>query len=158
MPSLDLALLGTFHVQHSSQTLTEFYSKGVRALLAYLVVEADRPHERTLISELLWPDEPAAKGLLNLRQVIYHLDQSLIPAALPVPFTQTTRQTIQLNPALDLNLDVRQFIRLVTTARTHRHRRLSVCRPCLAALREAIALDRGDFVAGFVELGFDFVG
>ena len=149
MPSLDLALLGTFPVQHSSHTLTEFYSNGVRALLAYLAVEADRPHERTLIGELLWPDEPTAKGLLNLRQAIYRLDQALIPAALPVPFTQTTRQTVQLNPALDLNLDVRQFIRLIAVARTHRHRRLTVCGPCLAALREAVALYRGDFLAGF---------
>ncbi len=148
-PSLDLALLGTFHVQSASQTLREFYSNGVRALLAYLAVEGDRPHERKLLGDLLWPDEPTAKGLLNLRQALYRLDQALIPAALPVPFTQTTRQTVQLNPALDLNLDVRQFIRLVTTARTHRHRRLSVCRPCLAALREAIALYRGDFLAGF---------
>ncbi|MEI6180690.1 MAG: BTAD domain-containing putative transcriptional regulator, partial [Chloroflexales bacterium] len=149
MPPLTLALLGTFHVQHASHTLTEFHSNGVRALLAYLVVEADRPHERTLIGELLWPDEPLAKRLLNLRQALYRLDQSLIPAALPVPFTQTTRQTVQLNPALNPNLDVRQFIRFITTAQTHRHRRLTVCGPCLAALREAVALYRGDFLAGF---------
>lgn len=147
--SLDIALLGTFHVQHSNHTLSEFYSNGVRALLAYLAVEGDRPHERKLLGDMLWPDKPTAKGLLNLRQALYRLDQSLIPAALPVPFTQTTRQTIQLNPALDLNLDVRQFIRLVTTARTHRHRRLTVCGSCLAAMREAVALYRGDFLAGF---------
>jgi predicted ATPase/DNA-binding SARP family transcriptional activator len=149
MQPLTLTLMGTFHVQHASHTLTEFHSNGVRALLAYLVVEADRPHERTLIGELLWPDEPMAKRLLNLRQALYRLDQAIAPAALPVPFAQTTRQTVQMNPAMPLTLDVRQFLTLIAAARTHHHRRLTVCGPCLAALREAVALYRGDFLAGF---------
>ncbi len=146
---LTLTLLGTFHVQHASATLTEFHSNSVRALLAYLAVEADRPHERKLLGELLWPDEPAAKGLLNLRQALYRLDQAIAPAALPVPFTQTTRQTVQMNPALPLTLDVRQFLTLIAAARTHHHRRLTVCNPCLAALRQAVDLYRGNFLAGF---------
>ena len=146
---LDLTLLGTFRVQFASQSLSEFYSNGVRALLAYLAVEGDRPHERKLLSALLWPDEPPAKGLLNLRQALYRLDQALLPAALPVPFTQTTRQTVQRTPALGLTLDTHRLSSLISAAQTHRHRRLTVCGPCLAALREAVTLYRGDFLAGF---------
>jgi len=146
MPPLTLALLGTFHVQYASTTLTEFYSNGVRALLAYLAVEADHPHERKLLSDLLWPDEPPAKGLLNLRQALYRLDQTL---ALPVPFTQATRQTVQRNPTFILALDTHHLTSRITTAQTHPHRRLTVCGPCLTALREAVGLYRGDFLAGF---------
>ena len=149
MPTLTLALLGTFHVQHGSTTLTEFHSNSVRALLVYLAVEPDRPHERKLLGDLLWPDEPPAKGLLNLRQAFYRLDQALAPAALPVPFTQITRQTVQRNSALPLTLDTHRLSSLISATQTHRHRRLTVCGPCLVALREAVALYQGDFLAGF---------
>ncbi|MEI8166337.1 MAG: BTAD domain-containing putative transcriptional regulator, partial [Chloroflexales bacterium] len=149
MPTLTLALLGTFHVQHGSTTLTEFHSNSVRALLVYLAVEPDRPHERKLLGDLLWPDEPPAKGLLNLQQAFYRLDQALAPAALPVPFTQITRQTVQRNSALPLTLDTHRLSSLISATQTHRHRRLTVCGPCLVALREAVALYQGDFLAGF---------
>ena len=145
MPTLTLALLGTFHVQHGSTTLTEFHSNSVRALLVYLAVEPDRPHERKLLGDLLWPDEPPAKGLLNLRQALYRLDQALAP----VPFTQITRQTVQRTPALPLTLDTHRLSSLISAAQTHRHRRLTVCGPCLAALHEVVGLYQGDFLVGF---------
>jgi hypothetical protein len=55
---LALALLGTFEVRRDGQPIHEFRAQSVRALLAYLALEANRPHEREHLCALLWPDNP----------------------------------------------------------------------------------------------------
>jgi DNA-binding SARP family transcriptional activator len=58
MAHLLLALLGPFQVTLAGEPVTSFESDKVRALLAYLAVEADRPHRRESLAGLLWPDWP----------------------------------------------------------------------------------------------------
>ncbi|MEI7770026.1 MAG: BTAD domain-containing putative transcriptional regulator [Chloroflexales bacterium] len=149
MPGLTISLLGTFHIRQDATAISDFYSNAVRALLAYLVVESDRPHERRLLADLFWPDEPAEKGLGHLRQALYRLDQSLAPAALPAALVISTRQTLRINPDLEIDLDAQRLIQLTAAARAHRHRRLTVCASCLESLGQAAEIYRGDFLAGF---------
>ncbi len=46
MPRLSLSLLGSFQATLDGRPITGFESDRVRGLLAYLAVEADRPHRR----------------------------------------------------------------------------------------------------------------
>ena len=149
MSELSISLLGTFHVRCESGPISEFHSNATRALLAYLVVDADRPHERRLLADMLWPEELPERGLLNLRQTLYRLTQALAPAQIPEFLVGGSRYAVQLSPDLALDLDVRRFSALTAGARAHRHRRLAVCGPCLAGLGQAGDLYRGDFLAGF---------
>ena len=68
MPHLSLSLLGTFQATLDGQPIAGFESNKVRALLAYLAVEAGRPHARDELTGLLWPDQPDAAARANLRK------------------------------------------------------------------------------------------
>ena len=54
-----------------------FESNKVRALLAYLAVEAHRPHPRTAVADLLWPERFDAMALANLRYALSNLRQAI---------------------------------------------------------------------------------
>ena len=58
MARLSISLLGTFQVLLYGQAVTGFESDKVRALLAYLALESDRPHRREALAGLLWPERP----------------------------------------------------------------------------------------------------
>ena len=58
MPQLAIRLLGSFQVTLDSQPVTGFAYDKVRALLAYLAVEADHFHRRETLATLFWPDHP----------------------------------------------------------------------------------------------------
>ena len=53
---LTLSLLGPFEATLDGYPINKFESAKVQALLAYLVVEADRPHRRDALAALLWPE------------------------------------------------------------------------------------------------------
>ncbi len=59
MPSLSLALFGSFNALADDQPEEIFRSIKNLALLIYLAVERDHPHRRASLSPLLWPDMPA---------------------------------------------------------------------------------------------------
>ena len=65
MGHLSLFLLGSFQATLEGQPITGFESHKVRALLAYLVVEAERPHARAALAGLLWPEWPDREALRN---------------------------------------------------------------------------------------------
>ena len=80
MTKLQVRLFGPHEVAVDDTPVSGFDSDKVRALLAYLVVEAARPHRRQKLAGLLWPDFPERsartnlrRALSNLRQVIGHL-------------------------------------------------------------------------------------
>ena len=56
MPHLSLSFLGSFSVRLVVNLQVASTSNKVRALLAYLAVEANRPHSRETLAGLLWPD------------------------------------------------------------------------------------------------------
>jgi DNA-binding SARP family transcriptional activator len=68
MTRLIISLLGSFQVTLGGSPVTDFATDKARALLAFLAVEADRPHRREALAGLLWPDQPQRKANQNLRQ------------------------------------------------------------------------------------------
>ena len=77
MPRLTLSFLGCFQVCLDDRPVTDFKSNKVRALLAYLAVEADRPHRREALAGLLWPDWPDRDALSNLRYALASLRRTI---------------------------------------------------------------------------------
>jgi DNA-binding SARP family transcriptional activator/predicted ATPase len=136
MARLSLSLLGPFQVTLDGQPVTAFKSNKVRALLAYLAVEADRPHRREVLAGLLWPDWPDRSALSNLRYDLSHLRQVIGDRTAEPPFLLISRDTLQFNAASDYQLDVATFTDLAR-------------REDPSSLEQALALYRGSFLEGF---------
>lgn len=152
MAHLRLSFLGSFQTALGSTLLEGYESDKVRALLAYLAVEAARSHRRDTLAGMFWPEQKQEIALKNLRQSLYRLRNALgEPSADSeiAPYLLVTPQTVQFNPAADCSLDTAQFSALIAECRAHRHRRIEVCGSCHARLKQAIDLYRGDFLEGF---------
>lgn len=149
MTHLSLCFLGTFEVILDGKPVTAFEYDKVRALLAYLAIEANRPHRRDRLSGLLWPERHETSALQNLSQALYQLRRAIADREATPPFLVITPQTIQFNPASDYSLDVTAFTDLLDACQAHDHSRLEACDPCLERLQRVVALYRGDFLEGF---------
>jgi DNA-binding SARP family transcriptional activator len=141
---LVLSVLGGHQVELDGHPVTEFKSSKVRALLAYLAVEAGRPHRREALAGLLWPEQSDRAALGNLRYSLASLRRTLGERSSATPFLLITHDTIQFNPASDTWLDVAQLERQIIGARTRLPADAAV-----AELESALALYRGGFLAGF---------
>jgi len=106
MPHLALSLLGAFQATLDGEPITGFESNKVRALLAYLAVENDRPHSRETLAGLLWSDFPNRDALRNLRLALSNLRQAIGDHRADPPFLLITRDTIQFNAASDYSVDL----------------------------------------------------
>ncbi|RME44461.1 MAG: SARP family transcriptional regulator, partial [Chloroflexi bacterium] len=149
MAHLSLSFLGRFQVTLDGSPVASFESDKVRALLAYLSVEADHPHGRGVLAGLLWPEQPEQSARTNLRHVLLKLRQAIGDRDASPPFLLITRGTIQFNPASDHWLDVTAFSDLFNASQKHRHRRLGACLPCIRRLSQAAELYEGNFLEGF---------
>jgi DNA-binding SARP family transcriptional activator len=80
--------------------------------LAYLVLEAERPHARESLTALLWPDDTPESAQQSLRQALYLLRRTLADTddGAVEPYLLITRQTVQFNPASAYQLDVAAFL------------------------------------------------
>jgi DNA-binding SARP family transcriptional activator/predicted ATPase len=116
MPHLSLSFLGPFQATLDGQPLTAFKSNKVRALIAYLAVEADRPHPREVLASLLWPDWPNREALSNLRYALSNLRQVIGDRIAQPPFLLITRDSLQFNSDSDFSLDVATFTDLIESA------------------------------------------
>lgn len=148
MPRLSMSFLGTFQVWLDDREVNNFATDKVRALLAYLAIESGRPHRREALAALLWPDKPRRKALANLRQALARLRRALGQPQEGRPFLLVTRRTIAFNPECDHTLDVQVLVRHLAFSRQHPHRRVDQCKVCIDRLELAVALYRGEFLAG----------
>ena len=106
MSRLTILLLGRFQVTVAGKVVSGFESDKVRALFAYLAIEADRPHRREALAGLLWPDFPERSARASLRTALANLRQTIGDRQASPSFLHITRQTIQFNPASDHKLMV----------------------------------------------------
>jgi DNA-binding SARP family transcriptional activator/tetratricopeptide (TPR) repeat protein len=135
-----IRLLGPVHAEVGGRPLAVDTRKAI-ALVAYLAV-TDRPAARETVAALLWPesDGPAARGAL--RRTL-----SVLGAAVGDGGLAVDRWSVALDGRWDV--DVRRFRDSLAVARGHGHDPDAACPACLAALEDAAALDRGEFMAGF---------
>jgi DNA-binding SARP family transcriptional activator len=149
MPHLSLSLLGPFQVALDKAPVSGFEYNKVRALLAYLAVEARQAHHREVLAELLWPERLSETARANLRKTLSTLRQVIGDENQARPFLLTTRETVQFNLASDHTLDVAQFVDHLETSAAHRHHRGEDCAACLQRWEQATELYRGDFLDQF---------
>jgi len=141
VPELRLAVLGPPRVELDGAAVEVDTRKAI-ALLAYLAVTGER-HGREALAGLLWPDYDDAHARAALRRTLSALNKGLRGGWLA-----TDRTSIALDRA-ELWLDLARFQALREECGGHGHQPAEVCPACLAPLREAAALHRGDFLAGF---------
>jgi DNA-binding SARP family transcriptional activator len=168
---LALSLLGAFEATLDGVAITTFESARVRALLAYLAVEADRPHSREALAGLLWPDQPERGAHNNLRAALANLRTALHDRQAQPPFLLISRAAIQFNAACDHQLDVNEFRSTIDDTSTTLsaglrlsgapHTQPSYAPPewtesQIENLKSVIALYRGPFLHGFSVNSIEF--
>ncbi|MCB9134474.1 MAG: tetratricopeptide repeat protein [Anaerolineales bacterium] len=138
---LALTLFGPFEARYNDHPLA-FATDKIRALLAYLVLEPDKPHRRETLAALLWPDYPDEIALRNLRQAVYRLRQTLQDAdpTLPARLLTQTRPTLTLHTDATTT-DTARFATLLHDAKTAPDPR--------PLLEELSNLYRGELLQGF---------
>lgn len=148
MVTLTINLLGSFQVLFDGEVIHGFAYDKVRALLAYLALEADRPQRREALADLLWGEQGEKAARDSLRQALATLRSAIGDREADPPFLLSSRETIQFNAAGNYLLDAATFGDLLATCERHRHRRLSSCSACATRLMQAAALYRGELLAG----------
>jgi len=154
MSSLSLNLLGSFKVSLDGEPIPDLRSSRVRALIIYLAVERSSVHRREHLFTLLWPGMPEKSARHNLSQTLYSLRQTFpdvpgLEKEEPVHLLLADRQTVQINPAAAVQIDIHQLDRLLEGVQIHDHLNLAGCLSCIQSLEQAAALYKGDFLADF---------
>ncbi len=143
MAQLSISLLGTFQITRDGSPVNEFDSNKVRGLLAYLAVEANRPHTREALSALLWPDWPQDSALNSLRNALAGLRRAISDREADPPYLLINRETLQFNPACGAWLDVAAFDSPSPPGRGQGEGE------SIENLVQSISLYRGPFLEGF---------
>jgi DNA-binding SARP family transcriptional activator len=145
---LSITTLGVFEIKLDDAVVAPKSAKA-RALLAYLAVEADRPHRREALAEMLWPERINHDSLGNLRYILADLRKAINQRSdLSQPHLLVDRTTIQFNRASDHWLDV-AILKDGISARPCDQVSLQSHPEAVAALTAAVNLYKGPFLEGF---------
>jgi adenylate cyclase len=142
--SLVLRLFGPPRIELDGEPVTIGRRKAV-ALLAYLAVTGQR-HRRDTLVNLLWPDYDHTRGRAALRRTLFTLNKALAPGFLAVDRSEIGLASGALARVW---VDVQVFHENLTGCDAHDDPPSEVCPDCLTPLTEAVALARGEFMAGF---------
>ncbi len=140
MSKLSLALLGTPRLTLSGDSLDDVFYEKVEALLAYLVVEGNRPHRREVLAELFWPELSDDHARSNLRYALFKLREGLQDKTSATPFLLVNRTSIRFNQESSYFLDVNELL----DAFDHSYRPKNAL--TIDDLERLCALYRGDFM------------
>jgi predicted ATPase/DNA-binding SARP family transcriptional activator len=142
MSPLRLRLIGPPQLERND-TPTELDNRKALALLAYLAVTGVR-HSRDALATLFWPEVDQSTARSNLRYSLWALKKAIGDGEVAAE-----REAIGLVAGGKLWLDMAEFQACLAACRTHSHAPEEVCATCLSLLAEAVAFDRGEFMAGF---------
>ena len=145
--TLEIKLLGSLQVKVGEETAV-FRTDAERVLLATLAAHQAIPQRRDTLAGLLSPDRPDKEALTYLRNRLTRLrkvigDETAVPRYLDID-----RKQISLRPGDDISIDVIQFEQCLAAVEGHPHRQLIGCPTCLAQLKTAVNLVRGELLAG----------
>ena len=149
MVGLEISLLGSLQVLQDGWPDSDLGYDKVRALLAYLAAESDRPQRRETLAALFWPDLADGDARHGLSQALMTLRHAIGDASAVPPYLIVTHGAIGFNRASNHWIDVRVFTSSMAACDRHSHRQLSSCTSCAGRLAEATGLYSGDFLAGF---------
>lgn len=146
MARLFLHFLGPFRAALAGAPVCDFDSNKVRALLAFLAMERNRPHSREVLAGMLWPEQSQRSAMDNLRYALADLRRVLEDKADDNPFLIVSRDRIQFDPDSDFWLDAIEFERL-SVEQTGGEDWPSI--ELASRLQDAVRLYQGSFLEGF---------
>lgn len=138
---LELRLLGPPGVFRNGESVRLL--KKSLALLAFLAMEPERPHERAFLSDLLWPELPKSRADNSLRFALH----SLRKIADTSPLFSASRTHVVLPPTPSLWTDGAGLLRPPDSCSFFHDP--EVCASCEARMRCALGEIRGPFMNGF---------
>ncbi len=139
-PHLDVHLLGPLELIYCAQDETPPVALPLpptakaQSLLAYLILHTDPPPRRENLAALFWPDRPPRRARRSLSTALWHIRRCF-----PVECLQSDSQTVRFAFPGRVTLDVSTFEQLTAATASPE------------ALQRAVALYRGDFLAGFYD-------
>ncbi len=145
MGCLSISLLGPPQVVLQGEPVAWQGGSKILALLAYLAAEGERAHNRESLATLLWPNRPDREALSSLRYALSNLRSVIGDRRTDPPFLLISRETIQLNPQANVEVDAQTFTRVLT----HLPQVVQSDAGTLELLESTLALYRGEFLAGF---------
>jgi DNA-binding SARP family transcriptional activator/tetratricopeptide (TPR) repeat protein len=143
---LEIRLLGTFEANLDGVSLAPFRSAKVRALLAYLAVEAGRPHRRVALATLLWGEYAEHDANHSLRQALANLRSLLAPLSSSTLTITGQEVELHLEPG-QVWVDLHAFDASLVAADPRHASALQRPDPA-GLLAQAMMLYRGPFLAG----------
>jgi ATP/maltotriose-dependent transcriptional regulator MalT/DNA-binding SARP family transcriptional activator len=148
-PALYIQALGEFRVWYGERELPrEAWSReSALRLFQLLLCHRGRPVPREVAAEALWPDASPESSATRLRVTLAATNRALEPdrpRGIAPTIVRSTGRGLQLNPAVDLQLDADIFVRLIERARSREDRDVD---GSLALYRRALRLYQGDFLA-----------
>lgn len=147
MARLSIRLMGSFQAVLDGQVLTNFRSDKVRALLTYLVVEAQRPWTRAHLADLLWPNYSEDKAQSNLRNALWNVRSIIGDFEVDSGFIIIAKSTIQFNKGADYWLDVEILCELVEAYCPNLNQ--PAVKVNTSKIEKALSLYKGTFMEGF---------
>ncbi len=139
---LEIDALGGLVIRRDGIPVTGFAARKEEALFVYVACSG-RSYSREVLADLLWDDRSQGQALSNLRVVLSGLRQRL------GSYLVITRQLVGLNPDCAFRLDVREFEAAVKRASTVMANQGRLSKIDATHLEQALALYRGEFLAGF---------
>ncbi len=109
-------------------------------LIALLALRAPKPSLRSEVAFKLWADSSEEQALTNLRKTLHQLKQILSIGEI----IQSDSRTLQLNPSLNLQIDIADFTSALDSA--ERARRADDADAELSSLETASAFYKGDLL------------
>ncbi len=109
---LSVRLLGGFGLERDGVVI-HLGSARAQAVLAYLLLHRERPHERARLASILWPDSDEQQARTNLRQTLHLLRRTLHDAD---RFFVLDGQRLQSRSGAPVELDVARFERSAAAA------------------------------------------
>jgi DNA-binding SARP family transcriptional activator len=105
---LDVCLLGSFLLKWQNEAVQAINSPRLQTLLAYLLLNRDKPLSRRQLAFQFWPDTSEAQAFANLRTLL-----TLLRRVLPEAdrFILVGRRTLEWQGAAAFRLDVADFER-----------------------------------------------
>jgi len=139
---LKIYTFGGLSIQQIGNPVNNFVSRKADALFVYLAHERGE-HPRELLGELLWDDLTQTRTMGNLRTVLSSLQNQL------APYLIVTRQTIAINPDVQLWLDTQEFETELDHIEKQAAIQGGISRTAATSLKNILELFKGDFLAGF---------
>lgn len=101
--------LGDFEIRVSGQVISGLSTLKSKALLAYLLMEGQKPQPRSVLAATFWPDVPEQTALHNLRQALVLINKAFVSFNMGGELFESSRDSITLHPQVALSVDALDF-------------------------------------------------